>query len=62
MSNMAKSLSSREAAIITGVSAGLGKPFADRFAKRGEYLIIVARRAERFDAPGLRCRCSILPP
>jgi short-subunit dehydrogenase len=36
-------------AVITGASAGLGKVYADRFAKRGYDLILVARRKERLD-------------
>ena len=40
----------RPATLITGASAGLGAEFARQCARRGETLILVARRRERLEA------------
>lgn len=41
-------------AVITGASSGLGRIYADRLAKRGYDLLLVARRSELLDGIGQR--------
>ena len=45
-------------ALITGASTGIGATYADRFARRGHNLVLVARDRARLDALGARLRAD----
>lgn len=44
------------AVLITGASAGIGATYADRFARRGHDLVLVARNSARMEAIAARLR------
>ncbi|WP_208509180.1 SDR family oxidoreductase [Variovorax paradoxus] len=48
-------------AVVTGASAGLGRLFADRLARRGHDLLLVARRGDRLEeaAKALRSQYGV---
>lgn len=51
-------MSDLPAVLITGASSGIGATYADRFARRGHDLVIVARDKARLDALAERLRAE----
>ncbi len=51
-------MSAKPAVLITGASSGIGAVYADRFAKRGHDLVLVARDADRMASLAERLRAE----
>src|SRR4051812_31345034 len=53
---MTKNTNSRPSVLITGASSGIGATYAERFARRGHNLVLVARDKARLDTLAARLR------
>ncbi|MEX3958590.1 SDR family NAD(P)-dependent oxidoreductase [Trinickia sp. EG282A] len=51
-------MSTKPAVLVTGASTGIGAIYADRFAKRGHDLVLVARNVERMEELAVRLRAE----
>jgi uncharacterized protein len=53
-----KTMAEHPAVLITGASSGIGATYADRFARRGHDLVLVARDKARMEALAARLRAE----
>jgi short-subunit dehydrogenase len=51
-----KTMSAKPGVLITGASTGIGATYADRFARRGHNLVLVARNIDRMNAIAAKLR------